>query len=283
MEVIAFIGPPGTGKSDRALVVAYENRASCIIDDGILIYHSRIVAGSSAKKEESKIAAVRRAIFQDPEQTADVKQAIKKIRPERILILGTSDRMVIKITKALGLPEPKRYIHIEEIAKPEEIRKASEARHKEGKHVIPVPTMELKPHFRGYLVDSLNFFRYRKKGKMGRKLANAEKSVVRPVFSYYGKLIFADRVFSELVHYSLRDMRGKIKVTKVTSEKSDKQNNGLILKLEAIVRSRSPDDMKQIIHGVRDRIQKEVEYTTGMAVVTIKISVITNVTRNRSI
>ena len=52
MEVIAFFGPPGTGKSDRALVVAYENKASCIIDDGILIYHSRIVAGKSAKREE---------------------------------------------------------------------------------------------------------------------------------------------------------------------------------------------------------------------------------------
>ena len=64
MEVFAFIGPPGTGKSDRALVVAYENRCACIIDDGILIYHNRWVAGASAKKEDSKIAAVRRAIFQ---------------------------------------------------------------------------------------------------------------------------------------------------------------------------------------------------------------------------
>ena len=56
MEVIAFFGPPGTGKSDRALVVAYENKASCIID-------SRIVAGKSAKREESRLKAVRRAIF----------------------------------------------------------------------------------------------------------------------------------------------------------------------------------------------------------------------------
>ncbi len=50
MDVLAFTGPPGSGKSDRALVVAYENKASCIIDDGILIYHNRIVAGKSAKK-----------------------------------------------------------------------------------------------------------------------------------------------------------------------------------------------------------------------------------------
>ena len=106
MEVVALIGPPGTGKSDRALVVAYENHASCIIDDGILIYRNRLVAGASAKKEASKVAAVRRAIFQDPKQVQDVKTALARIRPERILVLGTSDRMVIRITAALDLPEP---------------------------------------------------------------------------------------------------------------------------------------------------------------------------------
>lgn len=63
MDVLAFTGPPGSGKSDRALVVAYENKASCIIDDGILIYHNRIVAGKSAKREASRLTAVRRALF----------------------------------------------------------------------------------------------------------------------------------------------------------------------------------------------------------------------------
>ena len=118
MEVIAFIGPPGSGKSDRALVIAYENHANCIIDDGILIYHNRIVAGVSAKKEKSRLKAVRRAIFQDPKQVDEVQKALRAIRPNRVLILGTSDRMVIRITQALGLPEPKRYIHIEEVARP---------------------------------------------------------------------------------------------------------------------------------------------------------------------
>ena len=35
MEVIAFVGSSGTGKSHRALVVAHENNIECIIDDGI--------------------------------------------------------------------------------------------------------------------------------------------------------------------------------------------------------------------------------------------------------
>ena len=280
MEVFAFIGPPGTGKSDRALVVAYENRCACIIDDGILIYHNRWVAGSSAKKEESKIAAVRRAIFQDAEQAADVKRAIHQIRPERILILGTSDRMVNRITHALDLTAPKRYIHIEEVARPEEIRKASEARHKEGKHVIPVPTMELKPHFKGYLLDSLKFFRYRKKGKIGKKLAAAEKSVVRPVFSYYGKLVFADEVFRQLVTWALRPLCSDVEVSDVSGVKSDKQANGLILKLTLQIKgSRTPDQIKALVSPIRNYIQNEIEYTTGMSVETIKIKLVTSIAR----
>lgn len=80
-----------------------------------------------------------------------MKKTLQKIHPDRILILGTSDRMVVTITKALDLPEPCKYIRIEDVARPEEMMKASEARHKEGKHVIPVPTMELKPYFKGTL------------------------------------------------------------------------------------------------------------------------------------
>lgn len=206
MEVIAFFGPPGTGKSDRALVVAYENKASCIIDDGILIYHSRIVAGKSAKRE-SRLKAVRRAIFWDAEQREEVRQALEKINPKRVLILGTSDRMVETICKALGLPKPSKYIRIQDVARPDEMLKAKEARNKEGKHVIPVPTMELKPYFKGYLIDPLRFFRNRKKEMPKRFSENEERSVVRPVFSYYGKLSFSDRVIESLVYYAVRDMK----------------------------------------------------------------------------
>lgn len=85
--------------------------------------------------------------------------------------------------------------------------KAKEARNKEGKHVIPVPTMELKPYFKGYLIDPLRFFRNRKKEMPKRFSENEERSVVRPVFSYYGKLSFSDRVIESLVYYAVRDMK----------------------------------------------------------------------------
>lgn len=278
MEVIAFFGPPGTGKSDRALVVAYENKASCIIDDGILIYHSRIVAGKSAKREESRLKAVRRAIFWDAEQREEVRQALEKINPKRVLILGTSDRMVETICKALGLPKPSKYIRIQDVARPDEMLKAKEARNKEGKHVIPVPTMELKPYFKGYLIDPLRFFRNRKKEMPKRFSENEERSVVRPVFSYYGKLSFSDRVIESLVYYAVRDMK-KIRITHVRSEKSTGQLNGLILFIDVSVKPGTPQEIKKIIHTMRDRIQREIEHTTGMSLDTIKVNVTTGVTR----
>lgn len=278
MEVIAFFGPPGTGKSDRALVVAYENKASCIIDDGILIYHSRIVAGKSAKREESRLKAVRRAIFWDAEQREEVRQALEKINPKRVLILGTSDRMVETICKALGLPKPSKYIRIQDVARPDEMLKAKEARNKEGKHVIPVPTMELKPYFKGYLIDPLRFFRNRKKEMPKRFSENEERSVVRPVFSYYGKLSFSDRVIESLVYYAVRDMK-KIRITYVRGEKSTGQMNGLILFIDVSVKPGTPQEIKKIIHTMRDRIQREIEHTTGMSLDTIKVNVTTGVTR----
>ncbi|HBK27436.1 MAG TPA: hypothetical protein DDY92_02550 [Dialister sp.] len=278
MDVVAFYGPPGTGKSDRALVIAYENDCSCIIDDGILIYHSRIVAGKSAKREASRLKAVRRAIFWDEDQRVEVRDALRKINPKRVLILGTSDRMVITITKALELPKPVKYIRIEDVARPEEMMKASEARHKEGKHVIPVPTMELKPYFKGYLVDPLKFFRTRKKEAPKRFSEENERSVVRPVFSYYGKLSFSDRVIASLVRYAVRDMK-KIKVTHVSSEKSTSQMNGLILDLAVSVRSGTPQEIKKTIHTMRDKVQREIEHTTGMSLETIRVDVTTGVVR----
>jgi len=63
IEVIALVGPSGTGKSHHAMWVAQEYGCRAIIDDGLLISGSRIVAGKSAKREETKTAAVRRAVF----------------------------------------------------------------------------------------------------------------------------------------------------------------------------------------------------------------------------
>ena len=102
--------------------------------------------------------------------------------------------------------------------------------------------------------------------------------MVRPVFSYYGKLSFSDRVIESLVYYAVRDMK-KIRITYVRSEKSTGQMNGLILFIDVSVKPGTPQEIKKIIHTMRDRIQREIEHTTGMSLDTIKVNVTTGVTR----
>ena len=63
MEVVAFVGPSGTGKSHRAIGVAHNNNCDAIIDDGLLIKGTKILAGTSAKNETNRIQAVKRGNF----------------------------------------------------------------------------------------------------------------------------------------------------------------------------------------------------------------------------
>ena len=215
MEVIALVGPSGTGKSHRALLVAHNNQADAIIDDGLLIKDGKIIAGKSAKREQNKVLAVKRAIFVLPGHAEEVRKAIEETKPVRILILGTSENMARKIAKALKLPEISHFVHIEEIATQSEMEKARFHRLREGKHIIPVPTIELKPHFSGYLVDPINSFLKKRRGDGDRRRTLGEKSIVRPVFSYYGKLIIDDWALKAIVRKLLVDGENVTKVADV--------------------------------------------------------------------
>ena len=196
MEVIGFVGASGTGKSYRALYVAKQNHIHYIIDDGLLLNSKRVLAGQSAKREKTKIASVRRALFMDNEHARRVKEAVDAYAPERILILGTSERMIRQIAKTLSLPEVSRMIHIEEIASAEEIAYAKRIRREQGKHVIPVPTFEVKKDFSGYFIDTLKIFlNY---GKAKQEPFHAEKTVVRPTYSYMGEFHISNHVLMAL-------------------------------------------------------------------------------------
>lgn len=278
MEVIAFVGGSGTGKSHRALGLAHENSVECIIDDGILIHDNKIVAGFSAKKESSRLKAVRRAIFQDPVQVKEVRSQLDVIKPNRLMIIGTSDNMVKKITKALGIQEPDRYIRIEDVATPKEIEKAQYARLKEGKHIIPVPTMELKPHFKGYLIDPIKtIWRRRtlrkqdpdKIGQIGSE--GFERSVVRPAFSYYGRLTFDDDVIIKLIRNGLKKVPGVDASSDIAFKKSSKGQNGLILDMSVVIDQGHP--VKPLMQQVQKSVRNELEYITGMSVERMSIKV----------
>lgn len=268
MEVIALVGPSGTGKSHRALIVAHEHNVDGIVDDGLLIKDSKIIAGHSAKKEPSKIQAVKRAIFMDQEHAAEVRQGIADSHIERILILGTSINMVKKIVDALGLPPIGQIIHIEEIATKAEIARARESRMKEGKHIIPVPTIELKPHFSGYLIDPLEIF-FKKPQTKRRHLG--EKSIVRPTFSYYGKLFISDAAISSIVDHVATTDLSITRTGQIQIKNSQEQEKGISISLDVTIKYGLP--LWEVLHNAQQRIKNMVEYMTGMTIKEVNIEV----------
>ena len=158
-EFIAFVGPSGTGKSYRAQMVANERNIRYIIDDGLLIRDNEVIAGVSAKKASTKIETVRKALFINNAEAENIKKAIRKSHAESILILGTSDNMISKILENLNLPELTETIYINDVATEEEMEEARRIRQTQGKHVIPVPTFEIKKDFSGFILDPLQIFK----------------------------------------------------------------------------------------------------------------------------
>ncbi len=214
IRVLAFVGPSGTGKSYRAQMVAGENNISYIIDDGLLVNENEVVAGESAKKAPTKIETVKHAIFIDEKERKKMIKAIKKYKPDSILILGTSDGMVQKIAKNLGLPDIEKTIYIQDVATENEMETARNIRVTQGKHVIPVPTFEIKKDFSGYILDPLQIFKSKGSGK---KPYISEKSIIRPTFSYLGNFTISDTVFRQIIEYLAKktDAISKILKTRV--------------------------------------------------------------------
>ena len=270
MDVIALVGPSGTGKSHRALQVAREHKADAIIDDGILIENGKIIAGESAKTEKSKIMAVRRAIFVLPGHAEEVSKAISETNPHRILIIGTSENMVHKIAKTLNLPTIQLIIRIEDIASKSEMAEAQFHRLKEGKHIIPVPTIELKPHFSGYLIDPLqSLFKHSRVRR--RKLG--EKSIVRPIFSFYGKLIIDDRVIRSIVEKTIKAKESfkKIKNVSVKHILKGDEDQGLSISCEVTLSYGS--HIPTLISQTQSKLREVIEFTTGLVVHSVNIIV----------
>ena len=269
MDVIALVGPSGTGKSHRALVIAHKHKADAIIDDGILISGGKIIAGHSAKQEASRIMAVRRAIFVLPGHAEEVRKAIGEVNPHRILVLGTSENMVHKIAKALKLPAISQIINIEDIASKADIEKAQFYRLKQGKHIIPVPTIELKPHFSGFLIDPVQSF-FKRSSNKRRRLG--EKSIVRPVFSYYGKLSIDDHAVAAIVRKVV--LEGEIsEIGHINVSHLYKGDEDLGLKVSCSVVLTYGNHIPTLITKTQRAVRQAVEYMTGMMVHEVDIVV----------
>lgn len=266
VEVVAFVGPSGTGKSHRAIRVAFDNKCDAIIDDGLLIKGTRILAGTSAKNEENRIQAVKRAIFTDDEHARIVREALAKNNIRRLLIIATSDNMINKICKRLHLDGPTKTVYIHQIATKKEIKKARYSRLQEGKHIVPVPSVELKPHFTGYFANlPYNIF-----SKQRREKKDADRSIVRPAFSFYGKLLIVDTAVENIIEIIAGKMLGVDKVMNISIRRRT-DSKGITISMEVILFYGV--QIFTITRQLQAKIKEKVEYMTAMQVKNVNVSI----------
>jgi len=267
LDVYALVGPSGTGKSHRAAIVANRFGAQAIIDDGLLIQSNRIIAGSSAKRQPTRIGAIKAALFMDNQQVQEIKEALSQLAPEKMLILGTSVGMVQRIAKRLELPPPSKIMQIEEIASEKEIRKAKFHRTRFSRHVIPAPILEVKKSFPGILVDPLHIF-LRKKEAPGKK-DWLEQSVIRPTYTFNGKLTIADSAISAIVNHAARLVEGVTNTGRITVNVV--QEGVITIDISPTISFGRP------LHEVAGKLQRQiklaVESMTGLQVKEVNIKI----------
>lgn len=264
--VFALVGESGTGKSFRAKLIAEKYGIDAIIDDGLLIQNDKILAGHSAKREKTYMGAVRVALFDDKEHRDEVAKAWKKARIKKLLILGTSEKMVMKIATRLQLPQPQKIIHIEEIASREEIEKAIKSRQVEGKHVIPVPSIEIKRNYSQIFSNSIKVFFQRKNifNKNDGKLF--EKSIVQPEFSKKGRIEISEAALTQMVMHCVSECEPAVRVNKMTI-KTNSRGYKIIITIDVPFGTQ----LTGKIHKLQKYIIDKIESYTGILIEEVSI------------
>lgn len=281
IQVFAFHGPSGTGKSFRAKLVAQKFHIKAIIDDGLLIYEDNILAGRSAKLEDSYMGAVRVALFDDKEHRDSVALEIQKKQIKKILLLGTSEKMINKIAMRLQLPLPQRYIRIEDIATKDQIEAARISRQIEGKHVIPVRAYEVKGagSYSKIFISKVKV-RLAKKKFFKRFFHNAtdenqdinsklfEKSVVRPSFSVVLRKNISQAYLARLALLCVEDFNKSIKIKKLNI-KADKSGYKFYMTIDVPF----GEPLADLSNSFKQYVIKSIEKISGILVEDIAITV----------
>ena len=267
--VYALVGESGTGKSFRSKLLAEKYGIDSIIDDGLLIQNDKILAGHSAKREKTYMGAVRVALFDDKEHRDEIARALKKAHIKKILILGTSEKMVLKIAMRLQLPQPQKIIRIEDIATREEIEKAIKSRQVEGKHVIPAPSIEIKRNYPQIFSNSIKVF-FRKNKLFAKKNQNDgklfEKSIVQPEFSKKGRIEISEAALTQMVMHCVSECDEAVRVKKMTI-KTDSRGYRIIILIDVPFGTQ----LTGKIHKLQQYIIDKIESYTGILIEEVSI------------
>ena len=263
----------GTGKSYRAQKIAYDNNIETIIDDGLLIKGSRVIEGVSAKTAKTKVQTVKAALFSTEKEQERIRNSIKKERVKSILILGTSDEMVKRIQENLRLPKIEKTIYIQDVSTKEEMEEAVRIRRTEGKHIVPVPTFEIKKDFSGILLDPFQILkRGRKKNKKNKKEnAGVERSVIRPAFSYFGKYTIKDKVFKDIIRLVCDRIKG---ITEISTIRIDKAQNSNDIEISMNMEIAYGYNISEMAEEMKKQAKKELEYMTSVNISMVNVKIV---------
>ncbi|BCL62841.1 hypothetical protein DGMP_35340 [Desulfomarina profundi] len=273
MTVYALVGKSGTGKSFRAKLLAEKIGIPYIIDDGLLIYGDTILAGRSAKQEKHYLSAIKTALFNDTVQRKNVIKVIEDRKIKKVLILGTSDKMVERIAERLDLPPISEIIRIEEIASKKDIEDAIRSRSEEGKHVIPVPAIEVKRDYARILSDSIRiFFRGEKRQNGEKKSRFFEKSIVQPDFqdqrNQKGKVTISEAALTQMIFHCIDEYDDDVQVNKV---KVVIGRSGY--DIELFISVPFGKTLNSDLEELRKYIQDTIQRYTGIILKTLEISI----------
>ena len=263
IEVTAFIGPAGTGKSHRATMVARQNGIDVIIDDGLVISRGRILAGRSAKSEINRLRAIKRAIFEYPEHRDEVANYLTKNQPSKIMILATSEGMAEKITARLGLNSPSKIIKISDVSSPEEIEAALRERKEKKQHVVPAAKAQIQQNFAGKLVSQIRgFFK-------GRDKEESRNTIVKPLFSFNGKVTIGTEALLEMCR-KLLELRDHVRKIRSLDIETDEDRISLNVEIDLNLSGRSA---LSIAKTLQRKLRMGLSYFTGMEIRQVNIRV----------
>ena len=276
LTVFALVGESGTGKSFRAKLLAQKHGIDAIIDDGLLIQNDKILAGRTAKHEKTYMGAVRIALFDDKQHRDQVAKALQTNKIKKLLIIGTSEKMAQKITSRLQIPLPSKIIKIEDIANREEIEKAIRSRQIEGKHVIPVPAIEVKKSYSQIFHASIKDLAVKSSFKfLKKKQSVLEKSIVTPEFSKKGRIEISEAALSQMAMHCVSEFSPEIRIKKL-SIKTDSRGYRLIVTIDVPFGRQLTGE----IHSLQQYVIENIEKYTGILIEEVSI-IIDKITVNK--
>ncbi len=276
-KVTGLVGKSGSGKSFRSLLLVEKHGFDLLIDDGLLIQNQKILSGQTAKSADTYLGAVRIALFESDFHRNNAIRALKSLEWTKMLVLGTSRRMIQIITENLQLPMPTAYIEITDIATHEEIAIAQKYRKYRKSHVIPLPQLEIKKNLPKALSDSLSVFVHRylsRKNFINKTSKNIEQSIVTPTYTHRSELSINESALTQILMHCVQEFDAAITVEKIIVRQSKREGFAVSLEIKVPFRYDLSASLYEMRQYIITQVQKFVQIYIN------KLNIIVNSIKN---